>query len=163
MKQVLGTYTAYNLWANTKSTATLNNIDLSLLDKEVKSSFPSLRKTAHHIWSAEEVWHRRLHGESLTSLPEPGNNFSAFTKQLATRSQSFIDLVNTKDENYFLISNSYKDTRGNSHANLHWEMIMHCMNHSTYHRGQIITLLRELGVTEIPGTDLISYIRETKK
>jgi len=42
-------------------------------------------------------------------------------------------------------------------------MIMHCMNHSTYHRGQIITLLRELGATEIPGTDMIAYIREIKK
>ena len=59
-------------------------------------------------------------------------------------------------------SNNYKDTRGNSHTNTHWEMIMHCMNHSTYHRGQIVTILREGGVTTIPSTDLIAYLREKK-
>ena len=37
------------------------------------------------------------------------------------------------------------------------------MNHSTYHRGQIITILRELGVTTLPTTDLMAYFRETKQ
>ena len=104
MKQILLNYTAYNLWANTKLLDVLKSLDPSLLDKEIKSSFPSLRKTFNHIWSAEEVWHRRLHGESLASLPEPGNDFSAFIKMLSARSQSFIDLVNTKEENYYRIS-----------------------------------------------------------
>jgi len=162
MKEILETCTSYNLWAN-KIITKLLSTNSSLLDKEVKSSFPSLRKTIYHIWSAEEVWHRRLHGESLDSLPEPGKDFSAFTKQLDIRSRSFIELTKKKDEVYFSLSNSYKDIRGNSHINMHWEMIMHCMNHSTYHRGQIITLLRELGATEIPGTDMIAYIREIKK
>jgi uncharacterized damage-inducible protein DinB len=162
MKEILKNYTSYNLWANIKLLDVLSGINVSLLDKEIKSSFPSLRKTVHHIWSAEEVWYRRLHGESLLSLPEPGNDFLAFAKLLSARSQGFIDLINEKDENYLLLSNSYKDTRGNSHTNLHWEMIMHCMNHSTYHRGQLVTMLREAGETTIPSTDLMGYFREKK-
>lgn len=161
MKNILLTYTSYNLWANTIITRLLSN-NSALLDKEVKSSFLSLRKTMHHVWSAEEVWYKRLNGESLASLPEPGNYFSGFATQLSTRSQSFIELVNVKDENYLTESCSYKDTRGDSHTNLNWEMIMHCMNHSTYHRGQIITLLRELGLTTLPSTDMIGYLRKIK-
>jgi uncharacterized damage-inducible protein DinB len=162
MKEILTTYTSYNFWANTKVLDALKSIEPSLLDKEIKSSFPSLRKTMNHIWAAEEVWHRRLHEESLASLPEPGNDFPAFVKLLSARSQGFIDLINTKDESFLLLSNSYKDTRGNSHTNLHWQMIMHCMNHGTYHRGQVITMLREVGETTVPSTDLMVYFREIK-
>ena len=163
MKQILETYTTYNLWANTKLTDVLKSIEPSLIDKEIKSSFPSLRKTMHHIWSAEEVWHKRLHGESPASLPQPGSDFSAFAKQLSARSRGFIDITKNKDENYLQTSCSYKDTRGNSHTNFHWQMIMHCMNHSTYHRGQLVTMLREVGVTTIPSTDMIAYFREAGK
>ena len=159
MKQILETYTSYNLWAN-KKILELFSENSSLLDKEVKSSFPTLKKTAHHIWSAEEIWHKRLSGESPASLPEPINNFAEFEILFLTRSKSFVDLVNNMDENYLQTFNTYKDTRGNTWVNPQWQIIMHCMNHSTYHRGQIVTILRELGTTTIPSTDLISYFRE---
>jgi uncharacterized damage-inducible protein DinB len=162
MKNILETYTSYNLWANTKLLDVVKGLDISLLDKEIKSSFSSLRKTAHHIWFAEEIWHIRLHGNSPASLPEPDNDFPAFVKQLLARSQGFIDLVKARDENYFTQSCSYKAVNRDSYTNPHWEMIMHCMNHSTYHRGQIVTILREVGETTIPSTDLIAYLREIK-
>lgn len=160
MKDILLHYVKYNLWANTKITEALKSINSLLLDKEVKSSFPSLRKTTYHIWSAEEVWYKRLHGESPPFLPEPTNNFPEFAKLFSSRSQSFIELVKNKDENFLTQINAYKDTRGNPHSNMHWQMIMHCMNHSTFHRGQIITILREAGETKVPTTDLIVYFRE---
>lgn len=162
MKDTLTTYTSYNLWANTKLLDVAKGIEPKLLDKEIKSSFPSLGKTFHHIWSAEEIWYKRLHGESPPSLPDPGNDFTAFAKMLSVRSQGFIDLINSKDEKYFIQPCSYKAVNGDSHSNLHWEMIMHCMNHSTYHRGQIVTMLREVGETTIPSTDLMRYFREKK-
>ena len=173
MKEILENYTRYNLWANSVIMDLLKN-NSSLLDKEVKSSFPSLRKTAHHILSAEEVWHRRLHRESPASLPEPGNDFATVVKQILARSQSFIDLVtspqpsphgegaNISTEKYLHTICSYKAVNGTAYSNPHWEMIMHCMNHSTYHRGQIITLLRELGLTTLPSTDMMGYFREKK-
>ena len=162
MKQILETYTSYNLWANKKILDLLAE-NISLLDKEVKSSFTSLRKTINHIWFAEEIWHKRLHGESPTSLAEPTNDFAAFTKQLLARSQSFIDAVKNNDENYLQAPNTYKAIVGTPFTNPQWEMIMHCMNHSTYHRGQIVTMLRELGATAIPSTDMIGYFREINK
>ena len=161
MKEVLTTYTAYNLWANTIILGLLKN-NSYLLDKEVKSSFPSLRKTMHHLFFAEEIWFKRLHGESPPSLPEPGNDFSAFTNLLLSRSQGFIDLTQGKDEKYFQTLCSYKAVNGTPYTNPHWEMIHHCMNHSTYHRGQVITILRDLGLTTLPSTDMISYLREAR-
>ena len=43
-------------------------------------------------------------------------------------------------------------------TNPHWQMIMHCMNHSTYHRGQIITMLRELRIATIPAIEYDSLL-----
>ena len=163
MKEILLHYVNYNLWANTKIAEALKNITPSLLDQEVKSSFPSLRKTIYHIWAAEAVWYKRLHGDSPPSLPEPTNDFPEFAKLFSSCSQSFIDIVKSKDENFLTQVCAYKDTRGNSHSNMHWQMIMHRMNHSTYHRGQLITMLREVGETKVPTTDLIVYFRETGK
>ncbi len=43
------------------------------------------------------------------------------------------------------------------------QIIYHCMNHSTFHRGQIISQLRTLGVDKLQATDFIVYLRELKQ
>jgi uncharacterized damage-inducible protein DinB len=162
MKNILENYTSYNLWANAKLMGVLKSIDPSLLDKELKSSFATLRKTMHHIWGGQVIWLQRLSGTSLTEFPELLHDFSEFEKAFTASSQSFIDLAKEKDEKYFLRLCSYKAFVGTSYTNPHWEMIMHCMNHSTHHRGQIVTMLREVGITTIPSTDMMGYFRESK-
>ena len=163
MKEILFNYTGYNLWANNRIAEMLLENKASA-DKEIKSSFPSLKKTLCHIWGAEELWQMRLKGQSLPYVP--GFDFSgdikeAIEKSLAV-SAAFKDLLAGKDEAWLQALCTYKDTRGNTHSQPHWQMIMHCMNHSTYHRGQIITMLREAGATKITATDMIVYFREMK-
>ena len=41
-----------------------------------------------------------------------------------------------------------------------WQMILHVFNHGTYHRGQLINMLRQLGVEKIPKTDFILWSRK---
>ncbi|MBI4931699.1 MAG: DinB family protein [Bacteroidetes bacterium] len=165
MKHILETYTSYNFWANAKLTDVLKSIDPSLIDKEVASSFNSIRKTTYHTWGAEELWWKRLHGESLSKVPamDFSGSYEKAVKHFLSVSKKITELVKEKDENYLQTPNTYKDTRGNSWTNTHWQMIMHCMNHSTFHRGQLITMMRAVGVTIIPATDMIVYFREQKK
>jgi len=164
MKNMLGNYTFYNHWANTRLTYVLKNIEPSLIDKETPSSFNSIRKTTYHIWGAEELWWRRLHGESLSKVPEMdfSGSFEVAVKHFLSVSKNFATLVKEKDEKYLQTTCGYKDTRGNFYSQPHWQMIMHCMNHSTFHRGQLVTMMRAVGVTTIPATDLIVYFRETR-
>ena len=54
----------------------------------------------------------------------------------------------------------YKTLDGKSYFNSTEEVIMHCMNHGTYHRGQIITMLRQAGFTVVGSTDFIRFCRE---
>lgn len=164
MKHTLETFTSYNFWANTKITDTLKATEPLVIDKEVKSSFPSIRKTTYHIWGAEELWWKRLHGESLSKVPamDFARSYTEAVSDFLSVSKKFAELVKEKDESYFQTPNTYKDTRGNTWTNTHWQMIMHCMNHSTFHRGQLITMMRAVGLTTIPATDMIVYFREKK-
>ena len=53
----------------------------------------------------------------------------------------------------FKLLNGTEDSRPRS------KMIHHCMNHSTYHRGQIVTMARNFGLTDTPSTDYMKYVR----
>ncbi|MFK5047672.1 DinB family protein, partial [Klebsiella pneumoniae] len=62
-------------------------------------------------------------------------------------------------ENELKASFTYKNLKGMLFSNEVWKTVHHVMNHSTYHRGQIVTMLRQLGVTQIPQSDYIAFIR----
>lgn len=162
MKQLLHTYVEYNVWANKRIANLIVNINKSLYDKEVKSSFPTLRKTILHIWDAELAWMARLKNEMVKWPPTAQFNNPPIDEFVKT-SQQFCEYVKSGNDEFFNTAVSYTDSRGLEHENIRAEMILHCMNHSSYHRGQLITILRELGLSELVSTDLIAYLREVKK
>ena len=159
---LLHDYALYNLWANTKVCADfLSGLDESTLDKEIKSSFPSLRKTVYHIWDAEVIWLNRLTGGDQTVLPivhEP-MNFAGFSVKFLSHSKRFADFVGAGNEELFNKKLTYINTEGKEFTNLISDIIHHVMNHGTYHRGQIVTMLREAGFTELSSTDFITWRR----
>ena len=164
MKTLLEQYTKYNLWANTKLTEFLKKLVPALLDKEIPSSFNSIRKTVYHIWDAELIWYNRLAGVSFTHWPSKsyeGKNLE-FIKPFLGQSELFIDYTKNKSEEELSKEFDYINTEGKSFKNSYSNAIHHCMNHSTFHRGQIITMLRTVGYTDLSSTDFITYIRENK-
>ena len=83
MKEILSNYTNYNFWAN-KRIAEMLRENSETADKEIKSSFPSLKKTLCHIWGAEDLWQMRLRGESLSYVP--GFDFSGSIEEAIEKS-----------------------------------------------------------------------------
>jgi uncharacterized damage-inducible protein DinB len=159
MKKLLTQYTAYNVWANAQFGSLLKGLEPSLLDKEVISSFPSLRKTVHHIWDAELIWTARLKNQSLAWPPSAQFKDPEIDAFVST-SKAFDEYVRLSDDAFLIASCDYKNTKGHAFANTNADIIMHCMNHGTFHRGQLVTMLRTLGITEIPSTDLIAFFRK---
>lgn len=162
-KDFLLNYARYNVWANKRIASVLDQLDDTSLDKILSSSFPSVRKTVFHLWDAEYIWMHRLQGKSLAfgytaTLPE-GTPLSHFAKQ----SEDFLEFLLSCDDSFFTGRTAYKNIKGDSFDSLHAEMIMHCMNHSTFHRGQLITMIRETGWNDpLPSTDMIGYFREAE-
>ena len=162
IKNLLLHYTNYNLWANSNLFSFVEKeVSDKDLDKVIPSSFPSLRKTIFHIWDAEYIWYRRLEGESLREWPSKNftGSFSEARDKISKLDKLFIEYIEASDAEKLSIPISYVNTEGKSFTNPVWEAIHHIMNHSTYHRGQVVTLLRQLNVNEIPATDFIAFTR----
>ncbi len=160
--KILRKYSSFNLWANEILFSLIENeLNDEKLNKEIVSSFPSLRKTVYHIWDAEFIWLKRLNGESLSSGPGKlfKGSFSDAGKEIISIDHAFIEFVKNSDEKKLSDDCTYKNIEGKYFTNPVWESVLHCVNHSTYHRGQIVTMIRQLGFTNIPSTDFISYCR----
>ena len=158
-------YSQYNKWANDLLISLIEKkINDEALDKIIVSSFPSLRKTVYHIWDAEFIWLKRLAGESLNDWPSKNFNgpFSEAKEKMLLNDSAFIDYIRNLNEEKLSGMFTYKNVEGKTFTNPLWEAILHCMNHSTYHRGQIVTILRQLGIESIPSTDFITFCRVSK-
>lgn len=148
-------YAAYDMWANTRLFDRLSNVPLFKLDAPVKSSFPSLRATLMHMRNAEAAWFQRMSGLPQVWPAEPSDHLDTFLTHVRVmcdyaRSLSAVELLAEAD---------YTDLKGSSHSTPRWQALMHCFNHSSYHRGQIVTIMRSLGLEEIPPMDLIVFQR----
>lgn len=155
MKALLDHYADYGNWANQRFFERLEQLPEEVLDRPVPNSFPTLRATLLHIRDAEHTWWCRLTNtpSSWPAQPETGIG------TLLPHSARFNELVRSMDEEALLRQHSYPDLRGNVHTQEAWQMIMHCLNHSTQHRGQLITMMRALGLTDIPANDMVVFQR----
>ncbi len=159
---LLQDYTAYNLWANTATVNWLRTKPADLMTREVPSSFPTLKHTLLHIWGAEQIWLERLQCIPTTkfvSIDFTGTTAEVFDGLLHC-SAAFDQYTQRLDADAFQESCPFRLLNGTEDTRPRHQMILHCMQHSTYHRGQIVTMARNLGLTDPPQTDYIKYVRE---
>lgn len=155
-------YTDYNRWANALMAQWLSTATDEQMQREINSSFNSLRSTALHIWSAEYLWLQVLKGEPYED--NPTRDYAGNAEQLLFNwlqaSDSFHSYVASLSTDALL----GKIGSGGDRAPLDvTDIIQHCMNHSTYHRGQLITMGRQAGLGTPPQTDFIFYVRQSQK
>ncbi len=124
-------------------------------------SFGSLRDTVVHIYSADWVWAARWAGESPASMVDPVTlpDLAAIRSAWEPVEARTRALVSTLGEAGIQRPMEYHTLDGRRHAEVFWHMVQHVVNHGTYHRGQVTTLLRQLAVAPPPSNDLITYYR----
>ncbi|HSJ13022.1 MAG TPA: DinB family protein [Longimicrobiales bacterium] len=153
----------FNRWANERLLEAVVTLTEAQLERDLGSSFPSIRDTLVHIMSAEWVWLQRWRGASpdampaeWTSLALPGirDAWGALDQDL----QAFLSGLQDSDLDRVI---SYRNLAGEPFASGLGRMLRHVVNHSTYHRGQVTTMLRQLGAAA-PATDLIVYYRSER-
>jgi uncharacterized damage-inducible protein DinB len=155
MKQLLEHYADYDLWANTRFLERLQRESDTVLDKPVPNSFPNLRATVLHIRDAEHAWWCRLIGSPVRWPAEEDRALAT----LLPHTKRLHALVHKMDPGALYTEHVYHDLRGNAHRQPAWMMLLHCLNHSTQHRGQLITMMRAIGLQDIPANDLVVYQR----
>jgi uncharacterized damage-inducible protein DinB len=151
---------AYDAWANRRLLDACAALAPEQFTKDLGSSFRSVRDTMAHIMGAEWLWLERFQGRTAR-LPS-GDQFPDLAS-LRTRwtevERDLLAYVGGLSAADLERSFDYWDMKGNPHTSVLWQTLQHVANHSTYHRGQVTTLLRQLGAKPI-GTDLIGFYRE---
>jgi uncharacterized damage-inducible protein DinB len=149
-------YVAYNLWANNRLVEWLKRKPASLLEKEIPSSFPSIRLTLTHIWQTEKFWLAVIQQQEFEGYYEFKGSVYDLFNEFTNHSKAFSDylqLLSDQDigEEVFISTPWFQSNL------LRYEYIQHAMNHSTYHRGQVVSIGRNLGFTDAPMTDYNYY------
>jgi uncharacterized damage-inducible protein DinB len=162
MKALLASFARYEKWANEKIAIVILSLNEEQQHREIVSSFPSVFKTCLHMWDASSIWWQRLQHHS--QMVVPSKTFQPSMKDvmngLLQQNQLWIEWMNMATEEQLENMLVYRSMKGDPFEQPVKDILLHLNNHGTYHRGQLVTMLRQLGVTDIPQTDYILYSRD---
>jgi uncharacterized damage-inducible protein DinB len=161
MKQLLRSFAAYEYWANQRLLALIMDLDSEQQQCEIKSSFPSIYRTCLHIWDASTIWWQRVHQAEQIVVPSLSFNPSMtdVNNGLLAQNQQWVKWIDSASDEALSRQLPYKNMKGEAFVQPVNEILMHLSNHGSYHRGQLVTMLRQLGVENIPATDYIFFTR----
>lgn len=154
----------FNTWANTQLANLLKTIPEEIYFRKNQSSFPSIAATMIHMWGAQDIWLRRLRAEVVSgpAVLQFENDRNATLDGFIQSSNDIEAYTRSRSEEELSDVYTYKNFKGKPFTDPIEYTLYHVVNHNTYHRGQIITMLKEAGVKEVVSTDLIHYLRKAK-
>jgi uncharacterized damage-inducible protein DinB len=149
----------YLHWANESILRSAAALDPDDYARDLGVSFRSVHGTLAHMLGAEWLWHERWRGRSPTAVPGYDGWQTAVDLESAwapvRRDQlDFLSALGPDDLSRVL---SYRNFAGQPKAYSLGDVLLHVVNHATYHRGQVTSLVRQLGATP-PSTDLVVFL-----
>lgn len=155
----------YHYWARDRVLDAVSAIKPEQFTRPMGNSFNSIRDTVAHICAAEHIWITRLKGERFQGLqnPERLSDVDAARKNWSELEGEMREQLARLGPEAVERTIEYQDLRGNDQSDLLWQMLQHVVNHGTYHRGQITTMLRQLDAPPPKSMDLIAFYRERKR
>ncbi|PZD97297.1 damage-inducible protein DinB [Paenibacillus sambharensis] len=144
----------YNIWANDRVVHHIKSLPNEVFCREVNLGFTSIAELISHIATADGLWLARIKGESPSTavlfkdIAEASSHFNQLQAQIREY------LLSVKDVDQQI---TYTNTRGHECQNSVSEIIQHIINHGTYHRGNISTILRSIGYEGVL-TDYMAFL-----
>jgi uncharacterized damage-inducible protein DinB len=154
----------YTKWADGRMFEAVSKLTPEQWTKDLGSSLKSARDTAVHLVSAQWIWLSRWKGTSPAAMwaaPEFPTQASLKDKQ-EPLSAELAAFVAAQTEESVAKPVAYKNLKGDPMSYPLGQLMLHAVNHSTYHRGQVTTLIRQLGAQPL-SSDLVVYCAELAK
>ena len=153
---------AYHKWASQEILSHIEGLGGEVYTKKGDSSFSSIKETVSHIITVEKLWLLRMSGIEKPAAEQ-------FHVDTAAEAKEAFMLLHAEMELYFSSLTEeqwqelmkFKSLRGHSFEETREEMLFTFINHASYHRGQIVSLLRQLGKEGIM-TDYIYFSKENR-
>jgi uncharacterized damage-inducible protein DinB len=159
LKEYLSLLSKYNIWANIEVCKWLTQLTEEQFERSLASSFPTIKATITHIIAAESIWLQRLN-KVLPTNWIGNNDLGTKVDIIQLWNKTSLDLNhfcdNIPNEKLLEVIKFYR-LNGEENSLSIQEMCTHVFNHSTYHRGQLVTMFRSVGFTEVSPTDLLIY------
>ena len=151
----------FNAWANQRALNAASALTPEQFTRALGSSFSSVRDTLVHICSGEWVWLERFEGRSPAAFPDLHHldTVSALREHWLGQEAGLLSFVNGLAQQDLDRILEYRTFKFGTYRNPLWQSMQHVVNHGTYHRGQVTTLLRQLGAQPLL-TDLMHFYRE---
>lgn len=146
----------YNTWASVRTAEWLKTLPDEVLHRPQVSSFPSIDKTMQHILRTQKFWLKFICGQAVHDFDWSIRNEASqrLLDEWILQSREMEQSIVSQDEAW-LLDVLQLDMPWSRNQQARYTYIQHVVNHGSFHRGQIITLARQCGVTQsIPSCDL---------
>jgi uncharacterized damage-inducible protein DinB len=166
MSQDLSTlrnFFAFGRWANRTILESVAVLTPEEYARPIGGSFGSVQGTLVHLYGADWVWLERFHGRSPRAMPEGEGLLAldALTRKWREVEAGQDAFIATLTQERLAEPLSYVAFSGESFTRRLGDALLHLANHGTYHRGQVATLLRQLG-RKAASTDYLRFIDAQK-
>jgi len=159
---VLQTLVEYHYWARDRLRPAVESLTQEQLRRPLGNSFPSVFDTVVHLCGADWIWRSRWEGVSPMALPSP-ETYDSLDKVYAAwadEERRIRAIVARLGSDGITEPIEYQGWDGRRQAQPFWQMLQHLVNHGSYHRGQVTTMMRQMNVCPPKSMDLIAFYRE---
>jgi uncharacterized damage-inducible protein DinB len=158
IRQIATRMAAYNQWMNEKIYACAAELTDEERKRDMGAAFRSIHITLNHLLLADQAWMQRFRGETVTLKALDQELYSDFEELRAARAALDREIAawaeGLTEEVAASTFRFYSVAYQKEWAVSMWVLVAHVFNHQTHHRGQITTLLFQLGkdpgVTDLP-------------
>jgi uncharacterized damage-inducible protein DinB len=161
MKDDLVSLYAYNRWADRRVLDACRKLTPEQYVAEPVPGWSSVRSSLFHIAAATDGWLCRLAGEDTTQTNPTEEQFPTVAdveRLLDHAYRTFEALLPTVTPEWLTAPQTFS-RRGRTAVLPPWAVLRHVVNHGTYHRGQVASKLKRLGI-DPPATDFVFWAIE---
>lgn len=152
----------YHYWARDRILAAAERLTPEQYARDLGSSFRSVRATLCHVYLADLVWYARWQGTTSpgSASAEPFEDVPALRRAWQELEAQYRESLDAAGGEGIRRTISYTLFSGSPGTSIVWQMLQHVVNHASYHRGQVTTMLRQLGADAPQTLDLMAFYRE---
>jgi uncharacterized damage-inducible protein DinB len=155
---------AFNSWATQKIMDAVTSLPPDQVRLDMKASHGNIHGTLAHLVTSEEIWFSRLTGTPISAASKPAEaaSIADLKEKWETTGFAIARWLGTLTDKKLQEPFSFTTMQGATYTHTFAQAIQHLVDHGTYHRGQVVVLLRQLGIKP-PSTGMIGFFRETAK
>lgn len=156
--ELLAQHFEYSLWASLKVLEVAERLPVDVIEKDRGNSFGGILGTLTHIFQADRIWWKRFTGQPYSGLALEGESLdlAALKAQWPVVMGGFAEWIRSQNAAQLEERLDWRNLKGEAKNEVKYKLLLHVVNHGTYHRGQVITMIKQAG-GDVVSTDLLFY------